>query len=105
MVVPAAAAAIFGVHEVPCVFVVGCFVSGMLTGKYSADDLPKGPRGLLFRQILPGIAPLLDTMRQIASGRKKTVSQVPPPPLFPAQHAARQSCGQALRHVALDSCD
>lgn len=49
---------------------------GMLTGKYSADELPKGPRGLLFRQILPGIAPLLHTMRQIATVRKKTVSQV-----------------------------
>lgn len=49
---------------------------GMLTGKYNADDLPKGPRGLLFRQILPGIAPLLDTMQRIATTRGKTVPQV-----------------------------
>ncbi|EIE24793.1 Aldo/keto reductase [Coccomyxa subellipsoidea C-169] len=50
---------------------------GMLTGKYSATGrLPKGPRGLLFRQILPGIQPLLNTMQAIADERNKSVSQV-----------------------------
>ncbi len=54
--------------------------AGMLTGKYSADRLPAGPRGILFRQILPGLEPLLDMMRQIAASRRKTVSQVTEPP-------------------------
>ncbi len=51
---------------------------GMLTGKYdvSSGKLPKGPRGLLFRQILPGLQPLLSTMEAIARERRKTVSQV-----------------------------
>ena len=50
----------------------------MLTGKYdvSAGRLPKGPRGLLLRQILPGLAPLLGTMEAIAQERRKSVSQV-----------------------------
>ncbi|GAQ77734.1 NAD(P)-linked oxidoreductase superfamily protein [Klebsormidium nitens] len=49
---------------------------GMLTGKYSAENVPKGPRGQLFRQILPGLTPLLETMRAIAAGRGKTLPQV-----------------------------
>ena len=51
---------------------------GMLTGKYSvsAGVLPKGPRGALFRQILPGLEPLLGTIEAIARGRRKSVSQV-----------------------------
>lgn len=49
---------------------------GMLTGRYSGDEVPRGPRGVLFRQILPGIEALLDTMRRIAASRQKTVSQV-----------------------------
>ena len=51
---------------------------GMLTGKYNASSgrLPKGPRGLLFRQILPGLEPLLGTMDAIAQERRKSVSQV-----------------------------
>lgn len=49
---------------------------GMLTGKYSASNLPTGPRGVLFRQILPGLGPLLELMGAIASARKKTVPQV-----------------------------
>lgn len=48
----------------------------MLTGKYSAENVPKGPRGQLFRQILPGLTPLLETMRVIAAGRGKTLPQV-----------------------------
>lgn len=53
-----------------------CCTAGMLTGKYSADSLPKGPRGLLFRQILPGIEPLTDVVQQVAASRRKTPSQV-----------------------------
>lgn len=51
---------------------------GMLTGKYdlSAGRLPQGPRGILFRQILPGLEPLLGTMEAIAQERRKSVSQV-----------------------------
>ena len=50
----------------------------MLTGKYDADAgrLPSGPRGLLFRQILPGIKPLVGLMQAMADERKKTVAQV-----------------------------
>ena len=33
-------------------------------------------RGILFKQVLPGLDPLLDTMRQIAKKRGKSVSQV-----------------------------
>ncbi|KAL3653687.1 Pyridoxine 4-dehydrogenase [Castilleja foliolosa] len=49
---------------------------GMLTGKYSPTNLPSGPRGILFRQILPGLEPLLNSLRQIAQKRRKTISQV-----------------------------
>ncbi|KAL1532079.1 Pyridoxine 4-dehydrogenase [Salvia divinorum] len=49
---------------------------GMLTGKYTTSSLPTGPRGFLFRQILPGLEPLLDSLKQIAQARRKTVSQV-----------------------------
>ncbi|KAJ7959405.1 Pyridoxal reductase [Quillaja saponaria] len=49
---------------------------GMLTGKYSASQLPSGPRGLLFRQILPGLEPLLISLREIAQRRHKTIAQV-----------------------------
>ncbi|XP_027156299.1 pyridoxal reductase, chloroplastic-like [Coffea eugenioides] len=49
---------------------------GMLTGKYSPSNLPQGPRGLLFRQILPGLEPLLSSLKEIAEKRRKTMSQV-----------------------------
>ncbi|OMO95063.1 Aldo/keto reductase [Corchorus capsularis] len=49
---------------------------GMLTGKYSPSTLPSGPRGLLFKQILPGLEPLLVSLRQIAEKRGKTIPQV-----------------------------
>ncbi|XP_078154318.1 NAD(P)-linked oxidoreductase superfamily protein [Carex rostrata] len=49
---------------------------GMLTGKYTASTLPGGPRGLLFRQILPGLESLLHSLRRIAQARGKTMSQV-----------------------------
>ena len=37
-----------------------------------------GPRGLLFKQILPGAEPLLDLMQKIAEERSRSVSQVLP---------------------------
>lgn len=52
---------------------------GLLSGKYSLDDpgsLPGGPRGLLFRQVLPGLAPLLGELRAVGAARGKTPSQV-----------------------------
>jgi pyridoxine 4-dehydrogenase len=49
---------------------------GLLTGKYSETHLPKGIRGFLFRQILPGIQPLLNCLQEIANSRQKTMSQV-----------------------------
>ncbi|KAK9277394.1 hypothetical protein L1049_006937 [Liquidambar formosana] len=44
---------------------------GMLTGKYTPSKLPRGPRALLFRQILPGLEPLLSSLREIAQRRRK----------------------------------
>ncbi|GBF79209.1 aldo/keto reductase [Aphanothece sacrum] len=50
---------------------------GLLTGKYSENGLlPKGFRGLLFRQLLPKIRPLLDCLQEIANHHSKTQSQV-----------------------------
>ncbi|MGL5873896.1 MAG: aldo/keto reductase [Xenococcaceae cyanobacterium] len=50
---------------------------GLLTGKYSPNSsLPKGIRGLLFRQLLPKIQPLLLCLGAIARSRQKTMSQV-----------------------------
>lgn len=50
---------------------------GLLTGKYSEKGpFPKGIRGLLFRQLLPGISPLLACLREVAQARNKTLSQV-----------------------------
>ncbi len=50
---------------------------GLLTGKYSTQgDLPPGLRGVLFRQLLPRIQPLLDTLGAIAASRDKTPAQV-----------------------------
>ncbi|PIN16537.1 Pyridoxine 4-dehydrogenase [Handroanthus impetiginosus] len=49
---------------------------GMLTGKYTPSKLPSGPRGFLFRQILPGLEPLLNSLKEIAQKRRKTMSQV-----------------------------
>jgi pyridoxine 4-dehydrogenase len=48
-----------------------------LTGKYSEKgSLPKGIRGLLFRQLLPKIQPLLLCLQEIAESYQKTMSQV-----------------------------
>lgn len=50
---------------------------GLLTGKYSENDpYPKGIRGLLFRQLLPGARSLLACLREIAQSRNKTMAQV-----------------------------
>jgi pyridoxine 4-dehydrogenase len=50
---------------------------GLLTGKYSEKgSFPKGVRGFLFRQLLPGITPLLQCLREVAKSRNKTISQV-----------------------------
>ncbi|KZV30531.1 pyridoxal reductase, chloroplastic [Dorcoceras hygrometricum] len=49
---------------------------GMLTGKYTSSNLPRGPRGLLFRQILPGLTPLLNSLHEIARKRRKSIPQV-----------------------------
>ncbi|CAK9158225.1 unnamed protein product [Ilex paraguariensis] len=49
---------------------------GMLTGKYTPSNLPRGPRGLLFSQILPGLQPLLSSLKEIAQKRSKTIPQV-----------------------------
>ncbi|NMF85672.1 aldo/keto reductase [Nodosilinea sp. P-1105] len=50
---------------------------GLLTGKYTASGpYPKGLRGLLFRQLLPKIQPLLQTLKAVAEERGKTPAQV-----------------------------
>jgi pyridoxine 4-dehydrogenase len=50
---------------------------GLLTGKYSDKAaFPSGIRGLLFRQLLPKIKPLLACLQEIAQARNKTMSQV-----------------------------
>ncbi|MEA5616470.1 aldo/keto reductase [Cronbergia sp. UHCC 0137] len=50
---------------------------GLLTGKFSENGtFPKGVRGLLFRQILPGITGILGCLREVANTRNKTMSQV-----------------------------
>ncbi len=50
---------------------------GLLTGKYSENGtLPKGIRGLACKQLLPGMPPLLSCLREIATSRNKTISQV-----------------------------
>ena len=50
---------------------------GMLTGKYGPDGpYPKGLRGLVFRQLLPGMKPLLETLSAISTHRNKTPAQI-----------------------------
>jgi len=50
---------------------------GLLSGKYSEKGLfPKGLRGLLFRQHLPGARSLLTCLQAIAEACNKTMSQV-----------------------------
>ncbi|MDX2100696.1 MAG: aldo/keto reductase [Leptolyngbyaceae cyanobacterium bins.59] len=50
---------------------------GLLTGKYSVTGpFPTGIRGVLFRQLLPGMRSLLNCLQTIATSRGKTLSQV-----------------------------
>jgi pyridoxine 4-dehydrogenase len=50
---------------------------GILTGKYSEKGpFPRGVRGLLFRQLLPGVRSLLQCLQDVAASRNKTMSQV-----------------------------
>ncbi|MEW5319101.1 MAG: hypothetical protein WDW38_010271 [Sanguina aurantia] len=49
---------------------------GVLSGNYSMDNLPEGPRGLLFKQLLPEVQPLISVIDAIAEERQKTPSQV-----------------------------
>ncbi|MFM5888026.1 MAG: aldo/keto reductase [Dolichospermum sp.] len=50
---------------------------GLLTGKFSENgSFPKGIRGLLCQQLLPGMKPLLGCLQEIANTRNKTMSQV-----------------------------
>lgn len=45
-------------------------------GKYDETRVPPGPRGLLFRQLLPGIRPLTLALGAVADSRRKSRSQV-----------------------------
>lgn len=50
---------------------------GLLTGRYNETYLPSGPRGLIFKELLPELRPVLSVMDEIskqAPGR--TYSQV-----------------------------
>jgi len=50
---------------------------GILTGKYSEKGpFPRGVRGLLLRQLLPGVRSLLQCLQDVAQSRNKTMSQV-----------------------------
>jgi len=50
---------------------------GLLTGKYEVGrNLPSGLRGLVFRQLLPGVQPILNTLNEIALSREKTMAQI-----------------------------
>ncbi|CAM9342752.1 unnamed protein product [Choristocarpus tenellus] len=49
---------------------------GLLTGKYGMDNIPSGPRGIIFRRVLPTMGPLLGVLRAVAIDRGKTTSQV-----------------------------
>ena len=50
---------------------------GILAGKYSEDGpYPKGLRGLVFRQLLPKVRPVLQQLEDIAQQRGKTMAQV-----------------------------
>ncbi|GLI61887.1 hypothetical protein VaNZ11_004399 [Volvox africanus] len=52
---------------------------GLLSGKYSVEEggrLPDGPRGTLFRQLLPEVQPLVRIVKEVAEKRGKTPSQV-----------------------------
>ena len=46
---------------------------GLLTGKYTAESLPTGPRKSIAEKALadPAFGPLLDTMREVGRGRRR----------------------------------
>lgn len=50
---------------------------GILTGKYTEQGpVPKGIRGRLVQQLLPGAKPLLQVLESIAQAKQKTMAQV-----------------------------
>jgi len=49
---------------------------GVLSGKYDLDRLPSGPRGFLFKQLLPSCKPLLGTLREAADARGVSMSAI-----------------------------
>lgn len=49
---------------------------GLLTGKFTKDKLPSGPRGALFKRLLPKIQDVLEVLQEIARKKGKTPSQV-----------------------------
>jgi pyridoxine 4-dehydrogenase len=50
---------------------------GLLTGKYAEDSqFPTGLRRFLFKQLLPGMKPLLASLRAIAQSRSQTPAQI-----------------------------
>ncbi|CAM9480861.1 unnamed protein product, partial [Phaeothamnion confervicola] len=49
---------------------------GLLTGKYSVESPPQGPRGRSLRKLLPTLAPLLAELKSVAAARGKTPAQV-----------------------------
>ena len=49
---------------------------GILTGKYTDANYPKGLRSLLFKRLVPEAKPLLDCIKAIADSRNKTMAQV-----------------------------
>ncbi|CAN0297413.1 unnamed protein product [Laminaria digitata] len=49
---------------------------GLLTGKYSQDVLPSGPRSGGFKKKLPKIEPLVAKLKEIGAPRDKTPAQV-----------------------------
>lgn len=49
---------------------------GALSGKYTVDKLPKGPRGFVIRQVLSGARELTATIDEVARARRKTPAQV-----------------------------
>mmetsp|Transcript_95429 Transcript_95429/g.179507 ORF Transcript_95429/g.179507 Transcript_95429/m.179507 type:complete len:618 (+) Transcript_95429:75-1928(+) len=50
---------------------------GVLSGKYSEERLPEGPRSLIFKALLPSLKPLLGTIGEIAKERNVPFSAVP----------------------------
>ena len=49
---------------------------GLLTGRYTTNHLPSGPRGLLFSRLLPRLEPLLSLMDEIAADHGSTPAGV-----------------------------